>query len=262
MAYQPDCAAEDQGGREKVRAGDNKREKHRLSARVTKNLAAMRIHYFWWNKSRLSLSDGLYSRGFYYFCNFTISLSAGTDFLSSALWKNTSKPLLKSAQCFWWGQRSTILFSNPITKIKEDRVCIILRDKIYVKQGIRAHAGELFGYAHDHTDQLAKTCLCIYVFGLKDGPRFIACMIPCAKLYAAVLSSSINYVIYLLHNIDVSARAVICDGARINQAQIKQELENPEKPMRSLAGIFYMFDYVQILKNVRVLPGQMSIRVA
>ena len=51
----------------------------------------------------------------------------------------------------------------------QDRLCAIVHDEIHLKQGVNAHAGELFGHAHDKPDKLAKTCLLIYIMGVNGG---------------------------------------------------------------------------------------------
>ena len=100
---------------------------------------------------------------------------------------------------------------------------------------------------------LAKTVLGIMVVCLKGGPKFLYKMIPISKLNSNFLFEQINSTLRLIKESSGDVKVVICDGNRVNQAFFKLYPTIPGKPWITEDGMYLLFDFVHLLKNIRNL---------
>ena len=128
--------------------------------------------------------------------------------------------------------------------------CIIIVDEIYIKISLQYHGGSLFGFA-ENSDKLAKTVLGIMIKCLYGGPKFLIKMIPVAKLDSAFLYEKVTNIVNLINRLNGHAIAVICDNNRINQAFFQKFDTVANKPWVTKTGLYLLFDYVHIFKNIR-----------
>ena len=73
------------------------------------------------------------------------------------------------------------------------------------------------------------------------------------KLNAKYLSEEIFKTIDAIQASSGRLKAIICDGNRTNQACFKQMETVEDMPWKSVQGIYLLFDFVHLLKNVRNL---------
>lgn len=140
------------------------------------------------------------------------------------------------------------IFKNISDQQKE---CIIIHDEVYVKKMMLYHGGSLFGKAVDDPNTLAKTVLGIMVRCLYGGPSFLSKMLPIARLHSQFLYDEIFYSVQNIQSVGGRVKVIICDGNRTNQSFFKKFKTIPDKPWLTNSGIFLLFDYVHLLKNVR-----------
>ena len=133
------------------------------------------------------------------------------------------------------------------------RMCIILHDEVYVKQMLLYHGGAVFGRAADDTSSLAKTMLGIKIVCLLGGPSFLNKMIPVAKLNTKFLYEQLQITEENIEKAGGSVKAIISDGNRVNSACFQKYATLPEKPWVTDAGVFLLYDFVHLLKNIRNL---------
>ena len=113
------------------------------------------------------------------------------------------------------------------------------------------HGGTVFGKATDDPNALTKTVFGIMLSCLFGGPLFVSKMIPISKLDSTFL---FNHIKVSLDNIEASGgkvKAIICDNNRNNQAFFKKINVVPKKPWLTQDGLFLLFDFVHLLKNIR-----------
>ena len=146
------------------------------------------------------------------------------------------------------------IFSN----IEENqRNCILSVDEVYVMSLLLYHNGSLFGKTENDPELLANTVLGIMVKCLKGGPSFLCKMIPVCHLDASFLFE--QYAMLLIqssqkfNSIKSKGKviSVICNGNRTNQAFFNLFERVEEKPWLTKCGIFLLFNYVHLLKNIR-----------
>ena len=76
-------------------------------------------------------------------------------------------------------------------------------------------------------------------------------MTPVSKLNADFLNQDVEMNVRDLSNSSAQLKPIICDGNRINQSFFKK-YENVEgKLWLRVDGIYLLFDYVHLLKNIR-----------
>ena len=131
------------------------------------------------------------------------------------------------------------------------RNCIVLQDEVYVKKMMLYHGGQVFGKSADDPDSLAKTVLGIMVNCMFGGPKFISKLIPVSKLNATFLYEQMRLSIDCIEQAGGHVKAVICDGNRNNQAYFKKCAVSDATPYITEAGMYLLFDYVHLLKNIR-----------
>ena len=142
--------------------------------------------------------------------------------------------------------------SSIFSNIEENqRNCILLVDEVYVKSLLLYLGGSLFRKAENNPELLANTVLGIMVKCLKGRPSFLCKMIPVCHLDASFLFEQVCYVINSIKSSNGKVISVICDGNRTNQAFFNLFERVEEKPLLTKCGIFLLFDYVHLIKNIR-----------
>ena len=131
------------------------------------------------------------------------------------------------------------------------KLCLILRDEVYVKKMLLYHGGALFGKAVNDPASLAKTILGIMVVCLYGSPLFLSKILPISRLTSKFLSEQIDATHQVIASSGGEIKAIICDGNRTNQAFFKLYKTIPSKPWLTEQGTYLLFDYVHILKNIR-----------
>ena len=129
------------------------------------------------------------------------------------------------------------------------RMCIILHDKVYIKQMLLYHAGAVFGLAADDTLSLVKTMLGNKIVCLLGGPSFLNEMIPVAKLNSKFLYEQLQITEENIEKAGESVTAIISDGNRVNSTCFQKYATLPEKPWVTDAGVFLLYDFVHLLKK-------------
>ena len=131
------------------------------------------------------------------------------------------------------------------------KMCVLLQDEVYVKKTLLYHGGTVFGKSSDNPNALAKTVLGIMLSCMFGGPLFISRMIPISKLSSTFLFDQIKI---SLESIELSGghvKAIICDNNRNNQAFFKLFNIVPGRPWLTQDGLFLLYDFVHLLKNIR-----------
>jgi hypothetical protein len=142
--------------------------------------------------------------------------------------------------------------SKVFSKLAEkQRSCVLMVDEVYVKASLCFHGGELFGKAYNNEEQLAKTVLAIMIKCLFGGPTFIVKMLPVYKLNSDFQFDSVSSVIDSISAADGNVVAIICDNNKVNVKMFRRFHTVPDQPWLTTKGIFLLFDYVHIMKNVR-----------
>ena len=76
-------------------------------------------------------------------------------------------------------------------------------------------------------------------------------MVPVTKLDAKFLFDQVNDTLKLIRQVEGNPVAVICDGNRTNQAFFKLFKTVEGKPWLTVDGMFLLFDFVHLVKNIR-----------
>ena len=134
---------------------------------------------------------------------------------------------------------------------EKQKLCVLIQDEVYVKKMLLYHGGEVFGRSVDDPQCLAKTVLGIMVSCMIGGPDFLSNIMPVSKLNSGFLRREVDLSIQNINEAGGNVKAVICDGNRINQAFIKSFDTCPETPWVTKSGLFLIYDYVHILKNIQ-----------
>ena len=103
------------------------------------------------------------------------------------------------------------------------------------------------------TSSLAKTMLGIKIVCLLGGPSILNEMIPVAKLNSKFLYEQLQITEENIEKAGGSVTAIISDGNRVNSACFQKYATLPEKPWVTDAGVFSLYDFVHLLKNIRNL---------
>ena len=113
------------------------------------------------------------------------------------------------------------------------------------------HGGTVFGKACNNPSLLANTVLGIMINCMFGGPTFLTRMLPVAKLNAEFLAEQINETIISIKTAGGTINSLICDNNRTNQKFFKSFPTALNKPWVTTEGLFLLFDYVHIIKNIR-----------
>ena len=113
------------------------------------------------------------------------------------------------------------------------------------------HGGTLFGRATDDPQSLAKTVLGVMISCMFGETTFISKMLPIAKLNLSFLCEQITLTIDTINQSSVIVKAVICDGNGNNQAFFRLFDTEPQQPWLTKGGIYLLYDFVHLLKNIR-----------
>lgn len=132
---------------------------------------------------------------------------------------------------------------------EKQRLCVLLQDEVYVKKMLLYHGGQVFGRSVDSPQCLAKTVLGIMISCMFGGPTFLSKILPIAKLNSSFLHDQVQLSLEAIGRAGGHVKAIICDGN--NQAFFKLLGVNAQRPWETEAGVFLLFDYVHLLKNIR-----------
>ena len=138
---------------------------------------------------------------------------------------------------------------NSIERNQTD--CVVLFDEVYVKQMMLYHGGTVFGKECNNPSLLANTVLGTMINCMFGGPTFLTRMLPVAKLNAEFLAEQINETIISIKTAGWTINSLICDNNRTNQKFFKSFPTALNKPWVTTGGLFLLFDYVHIIKNIR-----------
>ena len=133
---------------------------------------------------------------------------------------------------------------NSIERNQTD--CVVFFDEVYVKQTMLYHGGTVFGKACNNPSLLANTVLGTMINCMFGGPTFLTRM-----LNAEFLAEQINETIISIKTAGGTINSLICDNNRTNQKFFKSFPTALNKPWVSTDGLFLLFDYVHIIKNIR-----------
>ncbi|XP_076437845.1 uncharacterized protein LOC143277020 [Babylonia areolata] len=144
-------------------------------------------------------------------------------------------------------------FSSAVFANLQDRqkMCVLLQDEVYVKKSMLYHGGRVFGRSVDNPQCLAKTVLGMMVSCMFGGPKFLSKILPVSKLNSQFLHDQVQLCLEAINCAGGNVKAVICDGNRNNQALFKMLAGDPHRPWETAGGVFLLYDYVHLLKNLR-----------
>lgn len=144
-------------------------------------------------------------------------------------------------------------FSESIFSALEERqrLCVLLHDEVYVKKMMLYHGGQVFGKSADDPKCLAKTVLGIMICCMFGGPAFLTKILPISKLNACFLQNQVQLSRDAISRAGGQVKVIVCDGNRTNQAFFRLLGAPSERPWVTDEGLFLLFDYVHLLKNIR-----------
>ena len=144
--------------------------------------------------------------------------------------------------------------ANVFNSLNEkQKVCVLLHDEIYIKKMLQFHVIQIFDKAVNDSSLMAETILGILVNCLHGGPKFLLHMIPVTKLNTQFLFQQVNQSVRSIENATGKLKVIICDGNRTNQSFFKNFETVPGSPWLTTGGIYLLFDYVHLMKNIRNL---------
>ena len=130
---------------------------------------------------------------------------------------------------------------------ERQKPCILLL--VYIKTALQYHGGMLFAKEVNNPSVLANTVICFMIVNLFGGPKFLYKMLPVRNLKADFLFNQANSILSSIRSVGGNVVTIICDGNRVNQAfYTKFETISP---WRTKEGVFLLFDFVHLLKNIR-----------
>ena len=133
---------------------------------------------------------------------------------------------------------------------ENQKVCIIFEDEVYIKNMLLYHGGTIFGRSEDDPTAFAKTMLGVIIHCLNGGPKILSKMIPVSKLQSKFFYKQIDLVTQSVNTAGAKIKAIICDGNHVNQAMFHMHQTIPGKPWLTVDGVYLLFDFVHILKNI------------
>ncbi|GFO33316.1 transposable element p transposase [Plakobranchus ocellatus] len=151
------------------------------------------------------------------------------------------------------GKLDECTFSGAVFKTLEERqrLCVLLRDEVYVKKMMLYHGGQVFGRSVDDPQCLAKTALGIMISCMFGAPNFLPKILPILRLKTSFLHEQIQLSLAAIEQAGGRVKAIICDGNRNNQAFFQLLGANRQRPWDTQAGVYLLYEYVHILKNIR-----------
>ena len=141
------------------------------------------------------------------------------------------------------------VFSN----LKDERQmqCVVMVDEIYLKLALLYHAGKLFGKAENNKNVLANAACGIMIKCLFGGPSFLFKMVPVRGMSAEFLFEQVEETLKLIKSVGGTAKVNVYDGNRTNQSLFKTFDTVMGKPWLTTDGMFLLYDYVHLMKNIR-----------
>ena len=132
---------------------------------------------------------------------------------------------------------------------------MLLHDEVYIKKSMQYHGGEIFGRAANDPSLLAEIMLGQMLICLHspEDQNLSFNMLPVAQLNANFLSEKLTKTMDAIKNSSGRLKAIICDGNLTNQACFKKFETIAGKLWMSAQGIYSLFDFEHLLKNLRNL---------
>ena len=150
---------------------------------------------------------------------------------------------------------STPSFLKTVFESLEDekKPCVLLHDEVYIKKSLQYHGGEIFGKAVNDSSLIAETMLGQMINCLHGGKAFLVNMLPVAKLNTCFLYDEISKTMNSIEEASGRLKAIISDANRTNQACFKRFKIVEGKPWLTDQGVYLLYDYVHLMKNIRNL---------
>ena len=128
-------------------------------------------------------------------------------------------------------------------------------DEVKLTETLRCSGGRVVGYAQNgscDSEVLATHALVIEFFWHFDGPKYILCIYPVAKLDSGKLKEALLEALVVATNAGDTIISCVGDNCKTNVA-VYGKLGGPGKAFINAKNshIFLVFDYVHSLKNVR-----------
>ena len=147
-----------------------------------------------------------------------------------------------------------VFMKNMFSSVdREKKLCVLLHDEVYIKKSLQYHGGEIFGNAENDPSSLAETMLGQMVVCLHGGKTFLTSMLPIAGLSSTFLHNQVTKTMENIAESSGKLKAIICDGNRTNQACFKKFTTVESEPWLTTDGIYLLYDYVHLMKNIRNL---------
>ena len=106
--------------------------------------------------------------------------------------------------------------------------------------------GQLFGKGHNNEDELGNAVLGIMIKCQFGGPSFLFKMVPVKGMTAEFLYEQVKGTLALIHN-----SSGVPEGNRTNQKFFNMFETIPGKPWQTTDGLFLLYDFVHLIKNIR-----------
>ena len=144
-------------------------------------------------------------------------------------------------------------FVNDVfAKLQErQKETVVIIDEVYLKKALLYHGGKVYGKASNQPGELATSMLGVMVKCLFGGPTFLLKMIPVTKVDAQFVYDQVKETLDIIRCAGGSTVALVCDGNRTNQKLFKLYKTVPGKPWLTTEGMFLLFDFVHLVKNIR-----------
>ena len=144
------------------------------------------------------------------------------------------------------------LVNDVFAKLDErQKQTVVIIDEVYLKKALLYHGGQVFGKAVNKPGELATSMLGIMVKCLFGGPTFLLKMIPVTKVDSQFIYDQVSDTLDIIRNAGGSTISLVCDGNRTNQKLFKMFPTVPGKPWLTTSGMFILFDFVHLMKNIR-----------
>jgi len=127
-------------------------------------------------------------------------------------------------------------------------------DEVYVKPSLRFTGGQIFGYACDNQNVLARTVLVIYANCDFAGPKFVAALKPVYRLTAEFQLAAVESVIRRVNACGGTVTSCTFDGNSVNTRMVSMVPgidDGMSKTSHFGAPIFWLNDPVHLIKCIR-----------
>ena len=151
---------------------------------------------------------------------------------------------------------STFLSQVTSSFSPQEKNVIIQMDEVHVKSDISYKGGRIFG-PNLSPDNPTKTVFAIMVSSLHKKWSCIARLIPCASINAGFIFPIVRSCILDIESCDLKVHIISTDNYPLNVSLFKQFSPNTQlethvpHPSCDQRKLFFIFDFVHILKSVR-----------